>query len=215
MNTSLIKIENVTKKYKNKYVLKNISLDITHPGIYGFSGPNGSGKSMTFKTILGFVRPSSGKVTVNGEIIRKETLFAHDIGFSMSEFGVLANKSGTENLELLSILAKQGSESIPTLLRYVGLDPEDDKKVASYSLGMKQRLSIATALIGNHKILILDEPTNALDEDGQVFLKKLVLDLFEKGKTILISSHDSTFLRSVAHQIYFLNDGKIVKEELV
>ncbi|AVK63502.1 ABC transporter ATP-binding protein [Lactobacillus sp. CBA3606] len=215
MTLPLIKLTKVSKKYKHNFALKNINLEIKHPGVYGFSGPNGSGKSMTFKTILGFIRPTTGTVLVNGAIIRKDTLFANNVGFSMSEYGVLPSKSGPANLELLCILAKYPVSEIPVLLKYVGLDPTDNRKVSAYSLGMQQRLSIATALIGNQEIIILDEPTNALDEDGQHFLQALIRDLRQKGKTILVSSHDASFLRSVSDYIYFLNEGCITREEAI
>lgn len=211
----LIKLEQVSKKYKHNFALKDINLEIKQAGVYGFSGANGSGKSVTFKIILGFIKPTSGKVMVKGEGIRKDTLFAHDIGFSMTEYGVLSNKSGADNLELLCTLAKYPIDRIPDIMRYVGLNPTDNRKVSGYSLGMKQRLSIATALIGDQEIIILDEPTNALDEDGQRFLKVLIKDLKKQGKTILLSSHDAVFLRSVSDYIYFLNEGVISREETI
>ncbi|MFT8406904.1 ABC transporter ATP-binding protein [Liquorilactobacillus nagelii] len=210
---NVIQIKNLYKKIKKKVILQNINLTINKNKIYGFSGPNGSGKTMTFKVILGFVRPTSGKIVVNNEEIRKDTLFAQDVGFSITEYGPLIHKTAQENLELLALLGKHNSEKIPQLLSYVGLKPDDKRKVKEFSLGMKQRLSIAMALIGDADILIFDEPTNALDEEGQQFLLSMLKDQKKLGKTILISSHDKNFLTEIADKIFVYSNGSIIREE--
>lgn len=210
---NVIQIKNLYKKIKKKVILQNINLTINKNKVYGFSGPNGSGKTMTFKVILGFVRPTSGKIIVNNEEIRKDTLFAQDVGFSITEYGPLIHKTAQENLELLALLGKHNSEKIPQLLSYVGLKPDDKRKVKEFSLGMKQRLSIAMALIGDADILIFDEPTNALDEEGQQFLLSMLKDQKKLGKTILISSHDKNFLTEITDKIFVYSDGSIIREE--
>ncbi len=182
--SSIVKIEHVTKKMKSLVALDDISLEISEPGIYGFVGPNGSGKSLIFKTILGFLKPDSGQVFVHGKKLRKDVLFAEDTGYSMVEYAALADKTGRQNLELMDILASE-KHDLDKLLRYVGLDPS---------------------------LLIFDEPTNALDEDGQEFLKRLVLEQRKRGKTLLISSHDKTFITDVADKIYYVSEGRIKKE---
>ncbi|MFT8838333.1 ABC transporter ATP-binding protein [Liquorilactobacillus satsumensis] len=212
---NVIQINNLSKIIKKQVILQNINLQINKNKIYGFSGPNGSGKTMTFKAILGFVRPTSGTVIVNGQKIRKETLFAQNIGFSITEYGPLAHKTAKENLELLALLGNYQQWEIPKLLSYVGLDSADNRKVKEFSLGMKQRLSLAMALISNAEILIFDEPTNALDEDGQQFLLTMLREQQTVGKTILISSHDKTFLTKIADKIFVYNEGRIIREENV
>jgi len=145
-------------------------------------------------------------------------MFAENIGFSIQEYGVLGDKTATENLSLLNILNNQvetADTNIQQLLSYVGLDPNNKDKVKHYSLGMKQRLSLAVALLNDNKILIFDEPTNALDDSGQDFLVAMINDLKLKGKTILISSHDKYFLNQVSDHIFKFNEGTIVGEQIL
>ncbi|RVU71466.1 MULTISPECIES: ABC transporter ATP-binding protein [Lactobacillus] len=215
MNKNIIEVENVTKQFKKKSVLNGISFSVQSNKIYGFKGPNGSGKTVTFKTILGFVKPSSGTVKVNGKYVRKDVMFAPNTSFAIAEYGLLEDKTGIENLQLLDILNKhhKDHQELMSLLERVGLDPKNTQKLKEYSLGMKQRLLIASALLNDDKIVILDEPTNALDEDGQIFLIDLIQDLKKEGKTILVSSHDKEFLEKVADHIFVFSNGKIVREE--
>jgi ABC-2 type transport system ATP-binding protein len=212
LTEKVIELINVSKSFRNKPALRDLNFHIDAHKTYGFSGPNGSGKTLTFKTILGFSKATTGQVIVNGDTIRKDTLFASNIGFAIPEYGVLPNKSGAENLKLLSILAKSDENQVASLLSYVGLDPTDTQYVKSYSLGMRQRLLISAALIADNPTLIFDEPTNALDESGQQFMVNLINDLKSKGKTILVSSHDSTFLKRISDKIFYFNEGQIVRE---
>lgn len=211
MVDNVISVNHVSKKFKNKQALDDISLTIQPNNIYGFSGPNGSGKSVLFKTILGFIKPTTGEVIVENKVIRKDTTFAENIGFSMQEYGLLPDKTGFENIELLSLIDDDSELTTEELLQYVGLNPKTTQKVKDYSLGMNQRLLIAAALVGNHDILIFDEPTNALDEEGQQFLIQLLSDLKSKGKTILLSSHDGVFLQNVSDHIFKMRDGKLIE----
>lgn len=211
---SIVKLDHVTKKLNHLVALDDVSFEITEPGVYGFVGPNGSGKSLIFKTVLGFLKPDSGRVLVFGRQLRKDTLFAEDTGFSMVEYAALADKTGRQNLELMDMLASE-SHDLDKLLRYVGLDPKNSRRYGEYSLGMKQRLLLAMAMLSDPSLLVLDEPTNALDEDGQEFLKKLVLEQKALGKTILISSHDKTFIQDVADGIYYVSEGRIRKNEKI
>lgn len=167
---------------------------------------------MTFKTVLGFIRPNSGTVKVLGKKIRQDVIFAPDTGFAISEYGLLEDKTGLENLNLLKVLNDDQSSQAEAILQRVGLDPANPLKLKEYSLGMRQRLLIAAALLGDKQILLFDEPTNALDEDGQDFLAQLLLELKDQGKTILVSSHDKDFLNQVADHIFVYSEGKIVKE---
>lgn len=218
MSQIVVELRHVNKKFKRKNILNNVNLKIYENHVYGFSGPNGAGKTLTFKTILGFIKPNNGDVIVEGKLIRKEVMFAENIGFSIQEYGVLGDKTATENLSLLNILNNQDETAdmnIQQLLSYVGLDPNNKDKVNHYSLGMKQRLSLAVALLNGNKILIFDEPTNALDDSGQDFLVAMINDLKLQGKTILISSHDKYFLNQVSDHIFKFNEGTIVGEQIL
>lgn len=212
MSQHLIEVSHVSKVFKKKQALRDISLTIDTPGVYGFSGANGSGKSVLFKTIIGFIRPTQGHVTVQGKIIRQDVTFADNLGFAMQEYGLIPEKTGLANIELLKLVDTKTSRSATELLTYVGLDPNVEQKVKDYSLGMNQRLLIAASLVGDHDILIFDEPTNALDDDGQLFLIRLINDLKEAGKTILLSSHDGVFLNKVSDHIFKMRDGQLVGE---
>ncbi|MGX7417403.1 ABC transporter ATP-binding protein [Carnobacterium gallinarum] len=207
----IIKFNNVSKKLKRKLILDEVSFTIDDGVICGFSGPNGSGKSMIFKTIIGFLNPDEGNVIVNGKQIRKDELFASDVAFSMDNEGILEEFSARKNLELISLLndKPKTAEKIKELLEYVGLK-QDEKKVKEFSLGMKKRLSLACALISDSPIIILDEPTNALDDKGKVFLKKLILTQKNEGKTVLVSSHDRLFLEEISDRIINISEGRIV-----
>lgn len=212
MATAIIELKNVTKKFRNRVILDNINLHIAEKGIYGFSGPNGSGKSVTFKLILGFLKATSGQIIVNGEEIRKDVMFAPGIGFSMQEYGLLKDKTAFENLKLLTLLAKVPDVDIEHVLDYVGLKKSKHVKIKEYSLGMNQRLLIASALIRNDDIIILDEPTNALDDKGLKFLYNLIIDLKEQGKTILVSSHDYNFLTEISDNIFVYSEEGTITE---
>ncbi len=214
VSESIISLTNVSKQFRRKTALHNLDFALIANNVYGFSGPNGSGKTLTFKVILGFVKATTGTVIVKGDKIREDRLFAPDIGFAIHEYGPLPTKTGRENLALLAILAGTPANKISELLRYVGLDPEDDRLVRDYSLGMTQRLLIATALIGDAPIVILDEPTNALDEDGQAFLVAMIADLKQRRKTVLVSSHDAAFLERVSDHIFYYREGTIFRERV-
>lgn len=208
----VIELSNVSKKIKNKPILDNVSFSVEAGTICGFSGPNGSGKSMIFKAILGFLNPDTGSVLVDGKSIRKDELFAKDVSFSMDNEGILEDFSAKRNLELINILnnKKQTASNIEALLDYVGLKGTDTKKVKEFSLGMKKRLSLACALISNSSIIILDEPTNALDDKGKLFLKELIFNQKKEGKTVLVSSHDSLFLKEISDRIITISEGRIL-----
>lgn len=206
----IIELKNVTKKINHRLILDNISLTIDQHHIYGISGPNGSGKTILLKTILGFVKPNTGNITVQGHKIRKDQMFASNVGFSFGEEGLLPMFDSQTNLQLL-LKHHQLNQSkvISTALSKVGLDPYDHRKVQAFSLGMKQRLSIACALVNDDPIIILDEPTNGLDKKGQLFLVDLIQQLKKEQKTVLLTSHDEFFLKRSSDHIFQINDGKI------
>jgi ABC-2 type transport system ATP-binding protein len=207
-------LQNVHKKIKNQTVLNNINLKLYKNKIYGFKGPNGSGKTMIFKAILGLIKIDSGNIIVNKQIIRKDIIsFPQNTGFIIEYPGFVSSYSGFKNLKLLAMLNNNiTDETIKQTLIQVGLDPNDIRPFKKkYSLGMKQRLGIAQAIMEDPELLILDEPTNALDEDGIQFIIKLLKTL--QNKTILIASHDKHFLSQLTEEIFTINHGTILFSE--
>lgn len=205
----IIKITNVSKKVKDHEILKDINLEIDTPGIYGFIGRNGSGKSVFFKTLVGLLTPSSGTITVFDEAIEKGN-FPKSLGALLDTSGFLKQYSGYRNLKILaSILNKISDEDIKNILEVVGLNPNDTRPVSKYSLGMKQRLGIAQAIMENPKLLILDEPMNGLDESGVEDIRNLLIDLKSKGVTILLASHNSEDIQLLCDSVYKMDEGKL------
>lgn len=199
----MIQIENVTKKFGEAVVLDEINMELQPGNIYGLVGRNGSGKTMLMKCICGFVLPTSGTIHVNGKIVGKEIDIPDDIGIIIENPGFLPNYSGFKNLQLLAMIRnKIGKAEIKEAIRRVGLDPESKKHVGKYSLGMRQRLGLAQALMEDPSILLLDEPMNGLDNEGVEEIRKLILDLKQNGKLIIIASHtreDINLLLSLIH----------------
>lgn len=211
-----LKVENLSKEIKNTRVLNNINLKLNKGKIYGFRGKNGSGKTMLFRALCGLIKPTEGKVEINGQILGDDISFPESVGVIIEYPGFLTNLSGYENLKLISeINNKIGEKEIKETIAAVGLDPEDKKKFKKYSLGMKQRLGIAQALMENPELIILDEPTNALDSDAVVSIKKLLMNMKENNKLILIASHDKEELEFLSDEIFYIENGSIVDHEIL
>lgn len=203
----IVKVENVTKQYKNETVLNNVSVNFYPNKIYGIVGKNGAGKTVLFKCILGFVHPTEGSVHVLGKQIGKDVDFAESTGMIIEAPGFIKNYSAFENLKYLARIRNQISDSdIKNAIEMVGLDPNSKKKVGKFSLGMRQRLGIAQALMENPKLIILDEPMNGLDRDGIKIVKELLLKLREEGKTIIMASHYEEDM-SICDEIYEMDRG--------
>lgn len=207
-------VNNYTKILKGNTVLKNINLSLEKGKVYGFKGPNGSGKTMLFRAICGLIRPTEGKVVINDKILGKEISFPPSVGAIIEYPGFLPNYSGFDNLKLLAQIKGLISDEIikETILK-VGLNPDDKRKVKKYSLGMKQRLGIAQAIMEDPDLLILDEPTNALDQDGYEIFRKIVSEKKERGKTILLTSHDKEELTILSDIIFEMDRGSIILSE--
>lgn len=211
-----IKVESVNKVIKKNIVLKNINLSLKKGMIYGFRGPNGSGKTMLFRVLSGLVKPSEGKVIIDGKVLHKNISFPESIGILIEYPGFIPEYTGFANLKLLSMIQnKINDHEVSAVISRVGLDPNDKRKFRKYSLGMKQRLGIAQAIMENPELLILDEPTNALDEEAVKTVHQLLLSLKNEGKTILVASHDRETLQKISDIIYDIESGKIVKETMI
>lgn len=186
-----ISVRNVCKDFGQVRVLKSVSRDFEAGKIHGIVGNNGSGKTVLMKCICGFLLPTEGMVLVNGKRVGKDVDFPSDLGIIIETPGFLPNITGVKNLEILASLNKKiGLADIADSIRRVGLDPQSKTPVGKYSLGMRQRLGIAQAIMENPSLLILDEPMNGLDKHGVAEMRKLIKGLKNEGKTILLSSHN-------------------------
>ncbi len=187
-----ITVKNLTKKFKEAVVLDNINVDFELGKVHGLIGRNGSGKTMLMKCICGIVPYKIGEIRVNDKIIGKDVDIPANVGVIIETPGFLPNYSGFNNLKFLAkIKNKIGKDEIRKAISSVGLNPDDKKHVGKYSLGMRQRLGLAQAIMENPDLLILDEPMNGLDKDGVKDMRQYLLDLKEQGKTILIASHSA------------------------
>lgn len=214
--TDVIVIDKLTKSFKGKTVLEDVNMRLQEGGIYGIVGDNGSGKTVLLKLICGFMKPDSGTVTVNGKVIGKDADFPENTGIIIEAPGFLPNYSGMKNLEYLaSIRGKIGKEQIESAMKTVGLDPSSKLRVGKYSLGMKQRLGIAQAIMEDQQLLILDEPMNALDKDAVEEMRKLFLNFKASGKTMLIVSHNEGDISTLCDEVYEFDGARIKRRENV
>ena len=208
---SRIEIEHLVKQYKETVVLNDISMTLESGSIYGFVGRNGSGKTMLMKHIIGFVYPTSGTVRVDGKIVGKEIAMPDNIGAIIENPGFLPEYSGFQNLKLLAGIRNRITDAdIRRTLESVGLDPNLKKHVGKYSLGMKQRLGLAQALMEDPDILLLDEPMNGLDDQGVEEIRRLLIAYRKRGKLIVIASHSKEDVSLLCDVIYRFDHGKII-----
>ena len=211
-NKCEICVENVTKAFGNQEVLKTVCVKFEMGKIYGIVGRNGSGKTVLLKCICGLLYPSTGTVTVGGKVIGKDVDYPENIGFIIETPGFLPRYSGLKNLKYLaSIRGKVKEDEIRKYMELVGLNPDDKKHVGNYSLGMKQRLGIAQALMENPDILILDEPMNALDNNGVEEMRSVLLKMKEQGKLIIIASHVRDDIDILCDKVYGIDAGIMKK----
>lgn len=209
MSNTIVEITNVSKIINNNKILDNINVSFDAGNIYGIVGRNGSGKTMLFKSICGLVNITEGRIVVfNKEISNGE--FPESTGVIIENPGFLPQYSGYRNLEILaSINNKITTDDIKNTIQKVGLIPDDKRPVKKYSLGMKQRLGIAQALMENPKFLILDEPMNGLDEEGVGEIREILLNLKKQSVTILLASHNKEDISSLCDYIYMMDNGKL------
>ena len=213
---SYIVIENVTKTIKNNLILDNINLLLEKNKIYGFVGINGSGKTMLFRTIAGLIGYDNGSVKVDGTEI-KNGVHPKKTGLLIENADLWMELTAMENMKILNRLSTNtiSDEKIEEILTYFGLDPKSKKPYKAFSLGMKQKLRISQAFMGEPELIILDEPTNALDENSIIKLREYIIDKKKKGATILLASHSRTEIELLCDEIIFMDEGKITKLEKV
>ena len=210
----IITTEQLTKKYKNFTAVDQVSLHVRRGSIYGFLGPNGAGKSTTMKMLLGLTAPTKGRLTIDGKQFPNDRLnILREIGSLIEAPSFYANLTGRENLDVIRCVLGLGQNTVEDALELVGLSEFGDRLAKKYSLGMKQRLGLAGALLGRPPILILDEPTNGLDPSGIHEIRGLVKslpDLYDC--TVLISSHMLSEIERMADDIGILNHGRLLFE---
>ncbi|MDD6138441.1 MAG: ATP-binding cassette domain-containing protein [Lachnospiraceae bacterium] len=209
-----IEVKNLCKTINKNMVLDNINLHMVSGQVYGFQGINGSGKTMFMRALIGLIHPTSGKILIDQKELGKDMDFPKSIGFLLENPTFLDMHSGPDNLRLLAgvdnnISADMINKEIDSLIEEVGLKSAGNKKYKKYSLGMKQRLGIAAAVLGNPDIVVLDEPTNALDDDGKDMVKRIVKMQKERGALVIISCHEMQTLEELSDEIIRLREGRI------
>ena len=205
---AIIDVQHVSKSFGEEQVLKDICRSFEIGKIHGIIGNNGSGKTVLMKCICGFLRPDSGKIYVNYKEVGKDMDFPDDLGIIIETPGFLPNISGFKNLQLLASLKKKASDAvIRDAIMKVGLDPYMKKPVGKYSLGMRQRLGLAQALMEDPQLLILDEPLNGLDKHGAAHIRELIKSLRDEGKTVLLASHNQMDIDELCDTVCEMDGG--------
>lgn len=209
----MIQLQNVTKRIKENTVLDNVSYTFKSGFVYGLYGQNGSGKTMLLRAISGLINLDSGSIFIDGEKLHDKIEFPPETGIVIENMELLPECSAKRNLQMLAKIKNIADEKdIVFSLERVGLDPDSDKKVKKFSLGMKQRLNIAQAIFENQKIILLDEPTNALDEEAVQLIYKIIREEKSRGATIIVATHHKEDLKEVCDVILKIAEGKIVEE---
>lgn len=209
----MIRINNVVKSYGRETVLQKVCAEMEDGKIHGIIGRNGSGKTVLMKCIAGLSSVDSGTIKVDGKIIGKDIEMPPRLGAIIEVPGFLPNYSGFRNLKFLAdIRGRIGDEDIRRAMKRVGLDPRSKKWVSKYSLGMRQRLGIAQAIMEKPKLLILDEPMNGLDNQGVEETRALLSALRNEGKTLIIASHNPLDIEQLCDHVYEMDAGKLVKK---
>lgn len=213
---NIIETHDLCKQYGNALRVAHLDLDVPEGSVYGFLGPNGAGKSTTLKMILGLVRPTAGSIRVLGKSMDSKNRLAvlRQVGSLIESPSYYGHLTGEENLRIVQTLRGVPEKNIREVLQIVRLDGQRGKKVAHYSLGMKQRLGLAAALLGYPKLLILDEPTNGLDPAGIQEMRELICELPERfGMTVVVSSHLLSEIDQMADHVAVIRDGELVFQD--
>lgn len=207
-----VEIIDYNKTIRGRQILKDINLVMESGKVYGLRGTNGSGKTMLMRAISGLILPTSGKVLIDGKEISKDISFPESMGLFLEYSAFVKGYTGIENLKMIASIKKKADvQRIRECVKLVGLDPDDKRTFRKYSLGMKQKLGIACAIMEKPDLLILDEPFNALDEKGIEIVKKIIKDFKEKNALVIVSCHDKEELNNISDEIYEIYEGKIVR----
>lgn len=210
----MVEIQNLSKSFRKKEVLKNISGSFHRGGIHGIIGRNGSGKTVLLKCICGFLSADTGKIIVDGREVKHSC--PQDIGIILETPGFIESMSGFKNLKMIASIRNQISrEDIRVVMEKVGLDPDEKKAVRKYSLGMRQRLAIAQAIMESPKLILLDEPMNGLDKNGVVEIRNILLELKKSGVTILLASHYAEDINLLCDTVWEMDDGRMEQQEIL
>lgn len=215
-NKTNIKIVNYCKKIRKKVILEDINMELSGGKVYGLKGKNGSGKTMLMRAVCGLILPTSGYVSIDGKIIGRDISFPPSVGVMIENPSFIDGYTGLRNLKLIaSINNRINDERIKETLAQVGLEWDDKRTYRKYSLGMKQRLGIAAAVMEKPRIVILDEPVNALDESGAEMVRDILAKLKEDGSVIIIACHDTEELKYLSDEIFTVSEGKIVNHDVI
>ncbi|MDN5317567.1 MAG: type transport system ATP-binding protein [Thermoanaerobacterium sp.] len=207
-----LEVTNLSKNIGQNEILKSINLNLEKGTIYGFFGRNGSGKTMLFRALCGLIKPTSGTITINNKVLHRDMSFPESIGVIIESPGFWDHYTGFENLKVLSSIKNIiGDEDIRKSIKRVGLDPDDRRIYKKYSLGMKQRLAIAQAIMERPDIIILDEPTNSLDENGVQLVREILIEEKKRGALILIASHNKDDIDILSDVKYKVDDGSVIQ----
>ncbi len=203
--------KNVSKTLKRNVILSNVNLKLQSGNIYGFVGRNGSGKTMLFRALSGLMKIDSGEVCLDGKVLHRDMDILPNLGIVLENAGLYPEFTGFDNLKMFADIKKKiGKAEIEDAIRRVGLDPFDKRSYRKYSLGMKQRIVLAQAIMEQPDIIMLDEPTNALDEYGVEDIRKVILEEKERGALILVASHNKDDIRILADQVFFIEQGRLI-----
>ena len=205
--------EHVCKTIRNAPILQDVNLTLEGGTVYGFVGRNGSGKTMLFRALSGLMKLTQGTVSLDGQVLHRDFSVLPSLGIVLEHVGMYPNLTGVENLRYLAGLTRRAGEAdIRTAIERVGLDPDDKRTYRKYSLGMKQRLAIAQAIMEKPDVLMLDEPTNGLDDDGVRKIRDLILVEKARGAIVLLASHNQEDIRILSDHLFRMEQGRL--EEL-
>jgi ABC-2 type transport system ATP-binding protein len=209
-NCNAVSVHGLTKRYGDRTVVDGLDLDLPQGVVAGFVGPNGAGKTTTMAMLLGLVRPSAGTGSVLGASIAEPAAYLRRVGAMIESPAFYPALNGVENLRMFATVGRHDPDRIPALLEIVGLGERGDDRYRTYSLGMKQRLGIAAALLGDPALLILDEPANGLDPQGVHEMRGLIGSLAHSGRSVLVSSHDLSEIEQVCDWLVLIEAGRAV-----
>lgn len=204
--------EHVCKTIRNAPILQDVNLTLEGGTVYGFVGRNGSGKTMLFRALSGLMKLTQGTVSLDGQVLHRDFSVLPSLGIVLEHVGMYPNLTGVENLRYLAGLTRRAGEAdIRTAIERVGLDPDDKRTYRKYSLGMKQRLAIAQAIMEQPDVLMLDEPTNGLDDDGVRKIRDLILVEKARGAIVLLASHNQEDIRILSDHLFRIEQGRLEK----